>query len=450
MAAGYAAALLSLFLTALTLSTYRFGSRDKAVSSADSDRNLTVYAMAVGQGDGNIIVCPNGRDILIVDMGARGSQFTNKSYGAYLLKEKFKVVENQMNIHIVITHPDSDHFNFLPESIDAKLLRQVKQIVIGGNYSEYVNNFRKWISSMENVPPIYSVNNGVECFGNSKCKWTPVKNSLDISVNQRLIDEVSITSGADPWQFCGNDVNITVLGANICIHPVNASNCIYDGHNERSIVMKLAYKEWSLFLSGDFEGVRQQNRLLKHWDGSREPSILQSTYYKVSHHGAWREGKKANLMELLKAIRPKRAYVSQGHPIITKHFHPKCAVIDNLISLDSIERVKAGPEESAIICWQDETKTKGDLELRCGYAIYETCRDYNFTSKKQTCRDIKISTNGYDDHTSYVNVPSSFVLNSTAKPKLHCPGGRNLKSVSYSHFACMQRILSHCGNTTSV
>ena len=424
MAAGYAAAMLSLFLTALTLTTYRFGSRDKAVSSADSDRNLTVYAMAVGQGDGNIIVCPNGRDILIVDMGARGSQFTNRDYGAYLLREKFKVVENQMNIHIVITHPHTDHFNFLPKSIDAELLKRVKQIVIGGNYSEYVAKKRDWFGEMVNMPPIYSVNNGVECFGNSDCKLTLIQK---FSMNQRHIAEVSKASGEDLWQFCGNDVKITVLGANICIPQKRKTWKCVDNPNAKSIVMKLQYKKWSLFLSGDLEGVGQQQKLLDHWS----PSILQSTYYKIAHHGAWTE-KKANLKKLLEAIRPKRAYVSQGHPIMTfcgnTLSHPRCEVIDNLISVGTIERVKTSPKESVVICWQSKAKSTGDLELRRGYAIYETCRDFNITSEKQVCRDIWITTNGFDDHTSYVDVPPNHVYTSksSSKVKPSCSAGQDM------------------------
>ena len=143
MAAGYAA-ILSLLVTALTMASYHYSSRNRATSSASNGRNLTVYAMGVGQGDGNIILCPNGRDILIVDMGAHGSQYTEKTYGGYLLKEKFKVVEKQMNIHIVITHPDADHYNFLPESFDAELLDQVQAIVIGGKYEEYMGKKVFW------------------------------------------------------------------------------------------------------------------------------------------------------------------------------------------------------------------------------------------------------------------------------------------------------------------
>ena len=37
-----------------------------------SGAEMTVYAVGVGQGDSNNIVCPNGKDILLVDMGTTG------------------------------------------------------------------------------------------------------------------------------------------------------------------------------------------------------------------------------------------------------------------------------------------------------------------------------------------------------------------------------------------
>ena len=119
MAAGYAA-LLSLLLTVLSLTSYHYSGRERATSSGSHvERNLTLYAMAVGQGDGNIILCPNGRDVLIVDMGAdKRARYTEFNYGAFLLEEKFEVVKNKMRIHIVISHPHVDHYNFLPQSID--------------------------------------------------------------------------------------------------------------------------------------------------------------------------------------------------------------------------------------------------------------------------------------------------------------------------------------------
>ena len=419
MAAGYAA-LASLLLTALTLTSYRHSGRDRSVSSASAGRNLTVYAMAVGQGDGNIILCPNGRDVLIVDMGAKGSQYATKNYGAYLLKEKFKVVENDMKIHVVITHTDEDHYNFLRESVfeDQDILKQVQEIVIGNKFEKYGKRFQGWIEDTANLPHVYTINNGTECFGNRQCAWTLAYPSRD-----RPMPSMS-SIREDPWQFCGDDIDVAVLGANLCVPSSRrVGACVGDSANSKSVVLRLAYNEWSLFLSGDFEGVSQQKHFLERW--LNVPSMLRSTYYKVSHHGAW-TAKKANSEELLKAVSPKRAYVSQGHPITTfciKYIHPRCEVLDNLISLNTIDKTTS---KNSLICWQDMGKSFGRLERREGYAIYETCREYDVANDRQICHDIMITTNGRDDHTSYVSVPDDYVhtqrLSSNVKDS--CINGR--------------------------
>ena len=422
MAAGFAA-LASLLLTALTLTSYRHSGRDRSVSSASAGRNLTVYAMAVGQGDGNIILCPNGRDVLIVDMGARVSRYAKSNYGAYLLKEMFKVVENDMNIHIVITQPAEHHYSFLRESVfkDQEILKQVQEIVIGNEFEEYGKRFQDWVRKTDNIPHVYTINSGSECFGNRQCAWTLAYRSPD-----RPMPSMS-SNGEDPWKFCGDDVDITVLGANICVPSKRAaSGCAdADNKNAKSVILRLAYNDWSLFLSGDFEGISQQKRLLTQW--SILPTKLRSTYYKVSRHGAWTE-KKANSEELLKAVSPKRAYVSQGHPIATfcsKYIHPRCEVLDNLISLNTIDKTAS---ENSLICWQDMGKSFGRLKRRQGYAIYETCREYDVANDRQICHDIMITTNGRDDHTSYVSVPDDYVhtqrLSSNVKDS--CKKGREI------------------------
>ena len=166
------------------------------------------------------------------------------------------------------------------------------------------------------MPPVYTINQGRECFGNSECTLTP--EWIGLGRYRAMLEAAAMHQHqqhgnrhaqyrSDPWQFCGSDVNITVLGANICILNKNIpDHCIRDSNNARSVIMKLKYKNWSLFLSGDFEGVGQQNRLIERW--SHMPSIFQSTYYKISHHGAWTpDGPNANMKELLQAIHPKRA-----------------------------------------------------------------------------------------------------------------------------------------------
>ena len=433
MAAVYPG-LLSLLLVALTLTSYhQYGSYKRATSSVSKmreEKNLTVYAMAVGQGDGNIILCPNGRDLIIVDMGAKISEFTNRSYGKYLLKEKFKVLENQIDIHIVITHPDEDHYNHFKTAFDGDLLNRVKQIIVGGNTSNYTKTFKSWVNNTPNMPPVYTINQGRECFGNSECTLIP--EWIGLGRYRAMLKAAAMHQHqqhgnrhaqyrSDPWQFCGSDVNITVLGANICVpNEKRPGRCINDSNNARSVIMKLKYKNWSLFLSGDFEGVGQQKRLIKKW--SHMPSIFQSTYYKISHHGAWTpDGPKANIKELLQEIRPERAFVSSAHPSVSPYSHPMCEVFDYLIDQKQLGSVNITDTQNGVDCCRKLVGSGCSVVDRIfGYAIYETCHCYNNISHCQVCQDIEITTNGYSDYTAYRSVPDNFV-NPSPKNCQKCP-----------------------------
>ena len=352
---------------------------------------MTVYAMAVGQGDGNIILCPNGKDVLIVDMGGKNPVFNTRDYGTYLLKEKFGVVSGNKNIHIVVSHPYDDHYNQLT-AMDSELIPRVSEIVLGGSIQNYSTYFVKWLN--DSGFPVYTINGGAKCFGNDECTWTKAAefpSRIDSSLSEHLRRTAS--SGGDPWQFCGSDVSITALGANIGKTENLHTKCV---------VLKLVYKQWSVLMSGDFEGKSQQRELVNRWQNN-----LQSTYYKLAHHGAWTDEYQANLPELLAKIRPKRAYVSHGYPGLSSFHHPNCQTIRHLLALGTIDTVQGGLN-TPYVCWNDTTSSVAMSSSEgSGYAIYETCR----TEKdgKQMCKDIMIETDGVSDQTKFVDVPSKYI-----------------------------------------
>ena len=60
--------------------------------------------------------------------------------------------------------------------------------------------------------------------------------------------------------------------------------------------------------------------------------VLQSTVYKMAHHGAFNRGG-ANRIRLLDAVKPKATFASSNpwHKLDDRgFFHPRCAVIDYL------------------------------------------------------------------------------------------------------------------------
>ena len=67
--------------------------------------------------------------------------------------------------------------------------------------------------------------------------------------------------------------------------------------------------------------------------GSSHKRDLQSTVYKMAHHGAYNNSKDANRDDLLEAVKPKATFVSSDpwhNSGIKGYYHPRCAVIDRL------------------------------------------------------------------------------------------------------------------------
>ena len=348
---------------------------------------MTFYAVAVGQGESSIIQCPDGKDIVIVDMGVSYPRFHSQHYITTLLKQKFNAANDQTNIHILVTHPHSDHYGYFSKVLDSELLPNVRTVILGGEFSRYSETFRNWLEK-HLKKYVYTINSQKKCFGNSDCKLTPIATA---EVAGFWIEaEALVLETKDPWQFCSGstDVKFTVLGANIGTTP-----------NGQSVILKIQYKSWSMLMSGDFEYSTSQKELINHYGSN--PSIFKSNFYKVAHHGAW-TSKKPNLPDLLNLIQPEKVYISHGYPSLSKYHHPNSVTIWNLMNLKSI--VKINPRSNApFVYWDGNKKEVKVLLSGMDLAIYETCR---FLAKgQQVCQDIQIISNGQTDTTKYVDSP---------------------------------------------
>lgn len=339
---------------------------------------LQLYAVAVGQGDSNIILCPNQQDIVIIDIGATRPVNVHPDYVTNLLKSRFHADKNGMRIHILVTHSHIDHYGYIYRAIDSALAANVQQVVLSDTFSQYNENFRNWLH--DNIANVYSINSENKCFGNTDCKLTAAK-GFDSS--DRYLDPAS----GDPWQLCGADVQFNVLGANIGSNP-----------NSRSLILKLIYKSWSVFMAGDFEEVTPQKELLNTWS----PEDFHATYYKVAHHGAW-TSKQANLPLLLAAVRAEKAYMSQGYPDLSMYHHPNCETVDHLQAVGTIHRLSNANMNAPFVCW-NSTLAKTTVRTGFAYEIYETCRKL-VSNTTQVCQDILIESDGSGETTSYIDAP---------------------------------------------
>ena len=372
-----------------------------AVVKAD----MTFYAVGVGQGESCIIQCPNQKDLVIVDMGATGPKYVTHEYIRYLLKEKFHAAESGKRIHVLVTHSHVDHYNYIDKVFDRYLLPNVQEVILGGRYEDYKDmQIRNWLE--HNIRNLYSINNQEKCFGNSDCALTPTWTRYAAYIMRKLFQKGGIAGARDPWQFCGSsdDVEFTVLGANIANRKKDA--------NGKSVILKVRYNSWSILMSGDFENVNAQKELMSKWKW--HSSIFKANYYKAAHHGAWTR-LEPNYPKLLSLIRPQKVYISHGYPALSKYHHPNSTTIDHLIALNSI--VTIDPNTNKPFVYWNSSKLGIDIPspgctttLTTGMnkAIYETCRVID-SQNKQVCQDIRISTNGKTDKTSYEDVPKKYV-----------------------------------------
>lgn len=95
-------------------------------------RPLEVVSFAVGDGDAFLIRAPNGKAVLI-DSGSR----SQKGVGARVLTPNLLLLGVRKLDAIIITHPDSDHVNGLPDVLDALPTGMLLDPEIPSEYSEY-------------------------------------------------------------------------------------------------------------------------------------------------------------------------------------------------------------------------------------------------------------------------------------------------------------------------
>lgn len=95
-------------------------------------RPLAIHFMDVGQGDGTLIVCPNGSTILI-DSGSLSGRSPDdiREY----LWEQIEPVGGDID-HLIISHPDADHYNLLREILDEISIGQAWYVADRADYAD--------------------------------------------------------------------------------------------------------------------------------------------------------------------------------------------------------------------------------------------------------------------------------------------------------------------------
>ena len=162
--------------------------------------------------------------------------------------------------------------------------------------------------------------------------------------------------------------------------------------NSKSTVLKVEYQGQSVLLPGDFETELAQDLIVKQYGTG-----LQSTYYKIAHHGA---SGFANYDIFLEAINPRAAFVSQMYPSEFRCHHPHGETIvrlQNIMNNNPGGRTIPKNKVSPFVYWNTE---EGEMQrnTRFCYPIYATCR------QSGTCRHIIIQIPSIGINIRYIDV----------------------------------------------
>ena len=253
--------------------------------------SLQVFVLPVGQGDCSVIQCPNG-NIIVFDCGSNGG-FGMSPDGI----QNWLGTSIDRVVAILISHPNTDHFNYLPD-IEWNST-SIRAVIIGGTEQSYRMrgpDIRDWIDEWSDEGKLFTI--GTAQSSPSSCIGNCVVNTS--------------TNFCDDFTFQFN-----MLAAN---------NGTVRTSNEQSIVMKMIVGGWSMLLSGDMEGQASLNI------ASQLGAQLQSVVYKMSHHGA---SSKANINGWLTPIQPQFAFASSGYNY-GRCKHPTCTTRDRILNLNTI------------------------------------------------------------------------------------------------------------------
>jgi beta-lactamase superfamily II metal-dependent hydrolase len=251
----------------------------KSVSTT-ADGVLTLWFFSVGQGDCTLIQCPHGGTIL-VDCGSIG--------GADHKQVKTSLREHLDQVHpkvdtLVITHPDADHYNLLPEVLDGV---EVGKVLVAGKDAEFTAaSFDAWLASHHDA------------------------------VTRLHADDFDPSDR--PPQFCDcGDAEARVLAADT---PEADAPATESSTNARSIVLSIRFGLFGALLAGDGTFATEETIL-----GRFEREWLGSDVLKVGHHGS---ATTSTSQEWAAAVRPEVAIISAGYE--NRFGHPNKDVVERL------------------------------------------------------------------------------------------------------------------------
>ncbi len=230
--------------------------------------NLQVTAIDVGQGSSTLIRLPAGKNILIDGGGSASGNFDVGKYvvAPYLWKQRISRLEA-----VVLTHPHPDHLQGLLTILERFNINEVWTNGYTADVELY-NNFLRLIKER--------------------------------GIIHRVMDNKT-----KPMTINGATIRILNPESSLDIGGSNTDD--FQGTNDSSLVIKLAFKEISFLFPGDISG-NIEKRLIE------ENADMKSDVLFVPHHG----GFTSSTPNFLHTVLPRIAVVSCGKDNVFRLPHP--------------------------------------------------------------------------------------------------------------------------------
>lgn len=253
-------------------------------TTEESDGELQVHIINVGQADAILIICPDGQHQMVIDSGELnlGIRYLGSTIEFQHYMNAFQARNDKIEV-VIATHPHSDH------------IAGMKWLVENYMIDLYVDNGREYDSG--------------------------TYRSLELALITEEINRHSITETQLPnIDFCSRlDVNAQIL------RPSGFNDSGMDD-NDYSVIVRVDYKDNSFLFMGDAEKLMEE-RLLADLNTRQS---LDVDWLKVGHHGSH----SSSTQEFLEQVTPQYAAISNGGDGVytNESFkHPRFVTLNKLI-----------------------------------------------------------------------------------------------------------------------
>jgi len=329
-------------------------------SLTTADRPLEIIFVDVGQGDGCVLITPE-RDgterIIVVDAG-------KKHHMAEFLNDRFKILKNEANLKFhaaIVTHPDEDHYGgFTQVFRDTKAKFRhlyhsgLVERAVSGSFEKVGGKTRKAGEKRSYLRELVVDDAAMRAAFAGPPGAFSFPGMIGHALARGAVDKYRMVStrhgkqeGGKSWlpEFSpsnGRDYTIEVLGPWVENDGDGDKLRVFSGgygktKNGHSVILRLAYGDFSVLFGGDLNTPAEEFLLEQHTGIDKWPTTIverdifiaearktfRSDVMKVCHHGA------ADVTdEFLAAVHPAAFVISSGDQ--EGHVHPRPDLLGRL------------------------------------------------------------------------------------------------------------------------